>query len=67
LHELKRYDDALAAYDCAIAVRSDYAEAHQNRGETLQALNRFDEAQISFDRALTARMQPAATTSAIQA
>ena len=30
LHELKRFEEALASYDRALTLRPDYAEAHQN-------------------------------------
>jgi hypothetical protein len=55
LQKLKRFDDALAACDQALAVRPDYAEALSNRGVTLRELQRFEEAIDSFDRALAAR------------
>ena len=55
LHELKRFDDALASYDRALAVRPDYAEALSNRGNTLHELKRFDDALASYDRALAVR------------
>ena len=53
LHELKRFEEALASYDRALTVRPDYAEALCNRGVTLHELKRFDEALASYDRALT--------------
>ena len=40
LRELGRHDDALAAFDRALALKPDYAEAHNNRGNTLLELNR---------------------------
>ena len=53
LHELKRYDEALASYDRALSLRPDYAEALNNRGNALQELKRLDEALASYDRALS--------------
>ena len=35
LHELKRFEKALASYDRALTLRPDYAEALSNRGATL--------------------------------
>ena len=35
LHELKRFEEALASYDRALTLRPDYAEALSNRGDTL--------------------------------
>ena len=55
LHELKRYDEALASCDRALALRPDYAEALNNRGNTLHELKRYDEALASYDRALSLR------------
>ena len=55
LHELKRFEDALASYERALTLRPDYAEAHSNRGNALQELKRFEEAVVSYDRALTLR------------
>ena len=37
LHELKRFEEALASYDRALDVRPDYAEALSNRGNTLKS------------------------------
>ena len=55
LHELKRFEEALASYDRALTVRPDFAEALSNRGNTLHELKRFEEALASYDRALTVR------------
>ena len=40
----RRFADALASYDRALAVRPDFAEALSNRGVTLHELKRFDAA-----------------------
>jgi len=55
LRSLKRYEEALAAYDEALAVDPSYAEALSNRGNVLQELNRPLEALDSFDKALAIR------------
>ena len=55
LHELKRFEEALASYDRVLAVRPDFAEALSNRGLTLKELKRFEEALASYDRAFTVR------------
>ena len=52
---LKRFDEAMADYDRALALRPDYAEAHTNLGVTLHALKRFDDALQSHERALAVR------------
>ena len=46
-----RIDEALAAYDKAIALKPDHAAAHNNRGLALLRLGRAAEALASFDRA----------------
>ena len=50
------FDEALASYDRALAVRPDDAEVLFNRGTVLRELNRLDEALASYDRALA--LQP---------
>ena len=55
LHEQKRFAEALASYDCALALRPDYAEALCNRGMVLFELKAPDEALASYDRALALR------------
>ena len=52
---MKRFDEALASYDRALAVQPNYAEALSNRGWTLHELKRFEEALASYDRALAVR------------
>ncbi len=49
LHELKRFDEALASYEQALAMRPDYAEALSHRGATLHELRRFKDALASYD------------------
>src|SRR5262249_53227554 len=44
-----------ASYDRAIALKSDYADALNNRGNALQDLNRVDEALASYDAAIALR------------
>jgi len=52
LRELKRFDEALAAFDKAIALQPDYAEAYNGRGIVLANLKRFDDALVGFDKAI---------------
>jgi tetratricopeptide (TPR) repeat protein len=52
LQDLKRFEEALASYDQALAIKPDFALAFYNRGITLQSLQRFDEALTSYGRAL---------------
>jgi tetratricopeptide (TPR) repeat protein len=56
LHALRRFDEALASYDRALALRPDNAEVHVNAGVTFFQLKRFAEALASCDRALA--LQP---------
>ena len=53
LHELKRFDEAIAHYDQALALKPDYAEGWSNKGITLHELKRFDEAIAHYDKALS--------------
>lgn len=55
LQKQKRYEEAVADYDQAIALKPDYAEAWCNRGRALEKLGRFDAALESHDRALAIR------------
>ena len=50
--ELNRFDEALASYNRAAALRPDYAAAHYNAGVALHKLRRFDEALASYNRAI---------------
>jgi tetratricopeptide (TPR) repeat protein len=40
--------ESIAAFDRAITLKSDYADAYSNRGNTLRMLGRFDEAAQSY-------------------
>jgi protein O-GlcNAc transferase len=51
LHELQRFEEALACYDRALAIRPD-ADALNHRGNVLRNLKRFDDALVSYARAL---------------
>ena len=53
LHELGRFDEAIASYEKVIALEPNYVDALYNRGVTLQALKRFEEALACYDRVLT--------------
>ena len=50
--DLKRSEEALASYDKAIALKPDYAEAYNNRGNALMDLKRPEEALASYDKAI---------------
>jgi tetratricopeptide (TPR) repeat protein len=53
LQKLERYDEAIAAYEKAIALKPDYANAHFNRGFLLKKLQRNDEALVSYNKAIS--------------
>ncbi len=52
LNELKRHAEALVSCDKAIALRPDYAEAFNIRGNALSGLRRDDEALAHYDKAI---------------
>ena len=52
LQDHRRYDEAIAHHDRAIAMRPDYAPAYNNRGAALRAAGRLDEAVASYRKAL---------------
>jgi tetratricopeptide (TPR) repeat protein len=51
----RQFQEALAGYDRALAVRPQHCEALYNRGNALLKLKRFAEALASYDRALVVR------------
>ena len=59
LQELGRLEEALSAFDRALALKPDVA-VFNNRGNVLKGLGRLDEALASFDRALALEPQNAA-------
>ena len=52
LHELQKYEEAIASFDKAIAIKPDYYEAWHNRGVALSELQRYEEAIASYDKAI---------------
>jgi protein O-GlcNAc transferase len=52
-HQRGQHADALRQIDKALGVNSATADAHNNRGNVLVALKRFDEAVASYGRAIT--------------
>jgi tetratricopeptide (TPR) repeat protein len=50
-----RLAEALASYDEVLGTKPQFADALNNRANTLKALKRFDEALASYDSALTVR------------
>ena len=55
LNKQMRFHEALAAFDTAITIKPDYAEAHNGRGILFVNLNRPAEAIAGFDRAIALR------------
>src|SRR6266567_1396800 len=51
LHALKRYEEALAAYEQAIRLDSNNAYAYINKGIILRNLNRYEEAFDAYEQA----------------
>ncbi|MEH2000236.1 MAG: tetratricopeptide repeat protein [Nostoc sp.] len=56
LYQLQRYSEAFFAFDQAIQIQPDYAQAWKNRGIMLTELDQFNEAITSFDQAI--KIQP---------
>jgi tetratricopeptide (TPR) repeat protein len=52
LHFLGRYDDAIAAFDTAIALLPSYGKAYSDRGEALLEVHRDEAAFADLERAL---------------
>ena len=57
LHELRRFDEALASYDRALTLQPNEADVLNNRGLALDKLKRHDEALASCSRAIGLRPQ----------
>ena len=47
-----KLEEAIAAYNKAILIKPDFAEAHTNRGNALKDLGRLDEAVVNYDKAI---------------
>ncbi|MEI7433461.1 MAG: tetratricopeptide repeat protein [Methanomicrobiales archaeon] len=52
-HIMGRYEEAVSAYDQAISAEPYYGKAWRNRGLSLALLNRTNESEFSFDKALS--------------
>src|SRR5205807_1728030 len=50
--ELKRYDEALVAYDKAVTIKPEFAEAWLGRGNVFRELKGYDEALAVYDKAV---------------
>jgi tetratricopeptide (TPR) repeat protein len=53
LHNLGRYEEAIASCDRAISINPDNHEVWNNRGVPLRKLERYEEAIASYDRAIS--------------
>ena len=51
LSDLRRYEEALAAYDQAIRLDPNFAYAYNNKGYVLRDLKRYKEAEQAFEKA----------------
>lgn len=49
---LGNFEQAVASYDVALALKPDFADAHYNRGTALRGLGQSEAAIASFDRAI---------------
>ena len=49
LHNLERYKDAIADFECAISLNCSEPLAHYNLGNTVYALQRFDDALTNYN------------------
>jgi serine/threonine protein kinase len=56
LLNLKRYEEALVAYEQAIRLDPNYASAYHKKGEALYTLKRYEEALVAYEQAL--RLNP---------
>jgi len=54
LNDLRRFEEAIATFDRAIAIRPGFAEPMNNKGFSLQKLERYDEATVAHERAIAA-------------
>ena len=52
LKALRRYDDALAAFDRAVVLQPEFADAVYNRSNLLIELNRFADAVAGYERVI---------------
>jgi len=52
LYAMRRFNEALSAYDRAIAISTNYTDAYFNRGNVLYELNRHEAALASYDAAI---------------
>ncbi|MEO9028848.1 MAG: tetratricopeptide repeat protein [Ktedonobacteraceae bacterium] len=52
LYNLKRYEEALDAYNRAIALDPNFANAYNNKGAALNGLKRYEEALDAYNRAI---------------
>ncbi|MBD1893758.1 tetratricopeptide repeat protein [Coleofasciculus sp. FACHB-129] len=52
LYQIGRYEEVIASYDKALAIKDDFPEAWVNRGTALLNLGRYEEAIASYDKAL---------------
>jgi predicted O-linked N-acetylglucosamine transferase (SPINDLY family) len=52
LQEISRVEEALTAFDRALAIALDHADAHYGRGNALKHLARLTEAKASYERAI---------------
>ena len=53
MEKLERYEEALVAYDKAIALQPEDAESWRNRGAVLSELQRYEEAIASLSQAIS--------------
>ena len=47
--DLGKYEEAITSYDKAIELKSDYADAHNNRGNVLNRLGKNEQVLLGSD------------------
>lgn len=57
LEGVGRFEEAEASHGQAIALKSDYAKAHNNLGISLQELTRLEEAKVTYRQAVAMKRE----------
>jgi len=52
LHDAGKYEEAIASYDKAIEIKSEFVDVWNGKGDALQKLERYDDAIVCYDKAI---------------